>query len=80
MKRLVATTYLMIALTGPSLAQDVAAVGKKAKPKQSSECRPVGTVKVHEALGWKLCCPRADGSASGRTRIRAGNHGRDPRR
>ena len=45
MKRLVATTYLMIALTGPSLAQDVAAVGKKAKPKQSSECRPVGTVK-----------------------------------
>jgi hypothetical protein len=29
----------------PSLAQDVAAVGKKAKSKQSSECRPVGTVK-----------------------------------
>ena len=45
MKRLVVTTYLMIALIGPSLAQDVAAVGKKAKPKQSSECRPVGTVK-----------------------------------
>ena len=45
MKRLVVTTYLMIALTGPSLAKDVAAVGKKAKPKQSSECRPVGTVK-----------------------------------
>ena len=45
MKRLVATTYLMIALIGPGLAQDVAAVGKKAKPKQSSECRPVGTVK-----------------------------------
>ena len=45
MKRLVVTTYLMMALIGPSLAQDVAAVGKKAKPKQSSECRPVGTVK-----------------------------------
>ncbi len=45
MKRLVAATYLMIALIGPSLARDVAAVGKKAKPKQSSECRPVGTVK-----------------------------------
>ena len=45
MKRLVVTIYLMIALIGPSLAQDVAAVGKKAKPKQSSECRPVGTVK-----------------------------------
>jgi hypothetical protein len=45
MKRLVVTTYLMIALIGPSLAQGVAAVGKKAKPKQSSECRPVGTVK-----------------------------------
>ena len=79
MKRLVVTIYLMIALIGPSLAQDVAAVGKKVKPKPSSECRPVGTVKVHEALGWKLCCPH-DGSASGRTRIRAGNHGRDPRR
>ena len=45
MKRLAVTTYLMIALIGPSLAQDVASVGKKAKPKQSSECRPVGTVK-----------------------------------
>jgi hypothetical protein len=45
MKRLVVTTYLMIALIGPSLAQDVAAVEKKAKQKQSSECRPVGTVK-----------------------------------
>ena len=34
----------------------------------------------HEAMGWKLCRPRADGSASGRTRIGAGNHGCDPRR
>jgi len=45
MKRLVVTTYLMIALIGPSLGQDVAAVEKKARPKQSSECRLVGTVK-----------------------------------
>ena len=45
MERLVATIYLMIALIGPSLVQDVAAAGKKTKPKQSSECRPVGTVK-----------------------------------
>jgi hypothetical protein len=56
MKRLVATTYLMIALTGPSLAQDVAAVGKKAKPKQSSECRPVGTVKGTK-LGLEIVSP-----------------------
>jgi hypothetical protein len=67
MKRLVATTYLTIALIGPSLAQDVAAVGKKAKPKQSSECRPVGTVKGTKlwagncVVTWRaLCGKRSD--------------------
>jgi hypothetical protein len=45
MKRLIVTTYLMIALIDPSLAQDGGGSQKKAKPKQSSECRPVGTVK-----------------------------------
>jgi hypothetical protein len=45
MKKLVATIYLMVALIGPSFAQDAPAVGKRAKPKQSSECRLVGTVK-----------------------------------
>jgi hypothetical protein len=45
MKKLVATIYLIVALIGPSFAQDAPAVGKRAKPKQSSECRLVGTVK-----------------------------------
>ena len=45
MKKLVATIYVMVALIGPSFAQDAPAVGKKAKPKQVSECRRIGTVK-----------------------------------
>ena len=57
MKRLAVTTYLMIALIGPSLAQDVAAVGKKAKPKQSSECRPVGTVKGTKLWAGNCAAP-----------------------
>ena len=59
MKRLVVTTYLMIALIGPTLAQDVAAVGKKAKPKQSSECRPVGTVKGTKLWAGNCVAPDA---------------------
>ena len=79
MKRLVVTTYLMIALIGPSLAQDVAAVGKKAKPKQSSECRLVGTVKGTKLWAGNCVAPEPM-AASGRTGIRAGKHERDPRR
>src|SRR5215831_20766560 len=61
MKRLVATTYLMIALIGPSLAQDVVAVGKKVKPKQSSECRPVGTVKGTKLWAGNCVAPEPMG-------------------
>jgi len=45
MKRLVATSYFMIALIGPSFAQSAPSAGKKVNPKQSSECRLVGAVK-----------------------------------
>jgi hypothetical protein len=57
MKRLVATTYLIIALIGPSLAQDVAAAGKKPKPKQSSDCRLIGTVKSTKLWAGNCVAP-----------------------
>jgi hypothetical protein len=61
MKRSITATYLMLALIGPSFAQNAPVAGKRARPQQSSECRLVGTVKGTKL--WAGNCVSAEPTA-----------------